>query len=219
MSTAAYLVYTICPQAILLMNYSSYADEVLLNLIAQQDRAAFEELYLRHSQIVFNLIVRIVRDRSIADEILQESFWQAWKKAGDYRGTGAGAAWLYRIARNKSLDVMRKEKRVAEHGAVENQIDDDSYLPMVVATSDSVPGGTSAVERQVAQRLDQQHLRDALATIPDEQRRCLELAYFEGYSQSQISKELDVALGTVKTRVRIGLEKLEHILRSAGYGG
>lgn len=200
------------------MNYSRYADETLLNLIAQQDTLAFEELYQRHSQIVFNLIVRIIRDRSAADEILQESFWQAWKKAGDYRGSGAGAAWLYRIARNKALDAVRKQKRVAERSAVESHIDDDSSLPMISATSDVVPGSASVVERQVAQSLDREHLRDALAAIPDEQRKCLEMAYFEGYSQSQISEELGVALGTVKTRVRIGLEKLEHILRSAGYG-
>lgn len=198
------------------MNYSRYADETLLDLVAQEDTGAFEELYQRHSQIVFNLIVRIVRDRSAADEILQESFWQAWKKAGDFRGRGAGAAWLYRIARNKSLDMVRKQKRIANHGAVKNRVDDGD-LPLVAATSDSTPGSASVVEHQVSQRLDREHLRDALAAIPDEQRKCLELAYFEGYSQSQISEELGVALGTVKTRVRIGLEKLEHILRSAGY--
>lgn len=199
------------------MNYSRCADEVLLNLIAQQDPLAFEELYQRHSQIVFNLIVRIVRDRSTADEILQESFWQAWKKAGDYRGSGAGAAWLYRIARNKALDVVRKEKRVAQHKRAESSIDDDSQLPLAEMMGDTASGSASVVEHQVARQLDRQHLSEALASIPDEQRACLEMAYFEGYSQSQISEELGVALGTVKTRVRIGLEKLEHILRSAGY--
>lgn len=199
------------------MNYSGYADEILLNLIAQQDSEAFEELYLRHGQIVFNLIVRIVADRAVADEILQESFWQAWKKAGDYRGTGAGAAWLYRIARNKSLDVVRKRKRMQINEGAEGALYEDTHLPVAESALASSSINASPVEKEVTQQFDRQRLHDALASIPDEQRTCLELAYFEGYSQSQISKELDVPLGTVKTRVRIGLEKLEHILRSAGY--
>lgn len=200
------------------MNYSHYSDETLLNLIAQQDSMAFDELYQRHSQVVFNLITRIVKDSAAADDILQESFWQAWKKAGDYRGTGAGAAWLYRIARNKSLDLVRKRKRAWISEGAERVLDEDSPLPVAEsALVSSSVGGASLVEREVSQHLDREQLRDALASIPDEQRACLELAYFEGYSQSQISKELDVPLGTVKTRVRIGLEKLEHILRSVGY--
>jgi len=199
------------------MNYSHYSDETLLNLIARQDSAAFDELYQRHSQIVFNLIARIVNDSAAADDILQESFWQAWKKAGDYRGTGAGAAWLYRIARNKSLDVVRKRKRMQTNEVSDQVSHEDSPVSATEAKLVSSSNKASIVEREASQHFDRQQLRDALASIPDEQRTCLELAYFEGYSQSQISKELGVPLGTVKTRVRIGLEKLEHILRSAGY--
>lgn len=205
------------------MNYSHYSDETLLNLIAHQNSQAFEELYARHSQIVFNLIVRIVGDRAVADEILQESFWQAWKKAGDYRGIGAGAAWLYRIARNRSLDAVRKNKRMPmSDGAGSMVFDDDPYLPIVTPadgplSDGSLPDDPSPVERAVTQQMDHQSLQEALASIPDEQRTCLELAYFEGYSQSQISTLLGIPLGTVKTRVRMGLEKLERILRVIGY--
>lgn len=199
------------------MNYAHFSDETLLNLIAQQDSLAFEELYQRHSQIVFNLIVRIVTDRSAADEILQESFWEAWKKAGDYRGTGDGAAWLYRIARNKSLDVLRKRKRMPVSEGTVGVIHEDTHLPIAESATISAIGEVSQVERQVVKQLDRQQLSSALESIPDDQRSCLELAYFDGYSQSQIAKELDVPLGTVKTRIRIGLEKLEYILRSVGY--
>lgn len=199
------------------MNYSHFSDETLLNLIAKEDSLAFEYLYDRHSQIVFNLIVRIVNDRSMADEILQESFWQAWKKASDYRGSGAGAAWLYRIARNKSLDEVRKRKRSPVIDGVEGRIYQDSHLPIPESALVSSMDKVSPVEHQVTNKLDGQQLREALSSIPDEQRRCLELAYFEGYTQSQIAIELDLALGTVKTRVRIGLEKLEYILRAVGY--
>jgi len=199
------------------MNYSHFSDETLLNLIAQEDSLAFESLYDRHSQTVFNLIMRIVNDRPVADEILQESFWQAWKKAGDYRGTGAGAAWLYRIARNKSLDEVRKRKRMPVTEGAKNSLYEDSHLPITEAALVSSLHESSRVEQQATKRFDRQQLSEALSSIPNEQRHCLELAYFEGYSQSQIANKLDLPLGTVKTRVRIGLEKLEHILRAVGY--
>jgi RNA polymerase sigma-70 factor (ECF subfamily) len=193
-----------------LVNYQQLEDEGLLRLISQQNPDALEELYDRHAQIAYNLIVRIVHDPAIADEILQETFWQVWQKASDFSGRGAVAAWLYRIARNKSLDQLRRQKArpqpvetgaEQEEGAVWSQLNVDS------------PG----VEYVVEMRSTQAQLRQALTEIPEEQRQCLELAYFEGLSQRQIAELTGAPLGTVKTRMRIGLEKLERILQAAGF--
>lgn len=203
------------------MNYNHYSDETLLKLIAENDSKAFEALYERHTQAVHSLVLRIVNHRTVADEIVQESFWQAWQKAGDFKGRGAAAAWLYRIARNKSIDHIRKQKKAPviveaiaseqndEQSTHENPLERDAFQASAFQAS--------IVEQEVAQHLDRQQLKKALTDIPAEQRKCLEMAYFEGYSQSQISNQLDVPLGTVKTRVRMGLEKLEHILRAVGY--
>src|SRR5262245_23589086 len=93
-----------------LVDYSQLADETLLDLIKQRDADAFTALYDRHAQTIYNVIIRIVREPAVAAEVHQDTFWQIWQKAGEFRGGGAAAAWLYRIARNKSLDQLRRQK-------------------------------------------------------------------------------------------------------------
>ena len=192
------------------MEYKQHSDESLLRLMAQQDPAALEEFYNRYAQIAYNLIVRVVRDRAVADEVLQETFWQVWQKAADFSGRGAPAAWLYRIARNKSLDQLRRQKARPQPPETASQEDEDLVWEQL--TGDGIQP-----EQTTERRWEQQDLLRALAEIPSEQRLCLELAYFEGMSQRQIATYADIPLGTVKTRLRIGLEKLQRILRAAGY--
>lgn len=192
------------------MDYSQYSDEELLQLIIQQNQDALAALYDRHAQVVYNLIMRIVRNLAIADEILQETFWQVWQKAGEFSGRGAVAAWLYRIARNKSLDQLRRQKARAQPVETTSQEDE-------AALWDQLEADHITVEKVVARRWDQRYLRQALAEIPPEQRLCLELAYFEGMSQQRIAEHTQTPLGTVKTRLRLGLTKLEDIFRAAGY--
>ena len=181
------------------------SDDLLLRRIAQRDASALESLYERHAQVVFNLIVRIVRDPATADEVLQDTFWQAWQKAGDFRADGAVAAWLYRIARNKSLDRLRRE-RARPQLATE--------LPEETLASLASP--QPSVEQEAARSWQRQYLQGALAAIPSEQRRCVELAYFEGMSQQQIANHLQTPVGTVKTRLRMAVEKLARMVRAAG---
>jgi RNA polymerase sigma-70 factor (ECF subfamily) len=192
------------------LNYHQFEDTYLLQLISKQDPGALEELYDRHAQTAYSLIVRIIRDSTIADEILQETFWQVWQKASDFSGRGAVAAWLYRIARNKSLDLLRRQK--ARPQAVETTTEQEE-----TALWSQLDSADSTVEQVVEQRTTRVEIRQALAEIPDEQRHCLELAYFEGMSQRQIAEHTNTPLGTVKTRMRIGLDKLERIFRAAGY--
>jgi RNA polymerase sigma-70 factor, ECF subfamily len=187
------------------VRYDQKSDEVLLQQIVACDQDALETLYDRHSQVVYNLIFRIVKNDGLAQEILQETFWQVWKKAGSYQGGGAPAAWIYRIARNKSLDQLRRQNARPQPVVTTTSSDEQAIWATLAAS-------TSSVEAQVEQRSAFQQLRHALEEIPPEQRLCLELAYFEGMSQSEIAEFTQTPLGTTKTRIRSGLQKLERIL-------
>lgn len=195
----------------LAVEHSHYSDEELLQLIAQRDADALSEIYDRHAQTVYNLIMRIVREQTAAEDLLQESFWQVWEKASTFEGSGVAGAWIYRIARNKSLDHLRRQKT--------------RPAPTQKPISDTIGLGEPAknvnltsVEIEVEQTLQRERVQNALASIPPEQRQCLELAYFDGMSQRQIAEYTDTPLGTIKTRVRQGLKKVERILRAVGYG-
>lgn len=195
------------------MNDPNRTDEELLHAVAQRDVQALELLYDRHATTVYNLVYRIVKDGIVAEGIMQETFLQVWQKAHEFAGTGVGAAWMFRIARNKALDQLRRNR--ARPVSAEKAIEEHYGL------SDEAPNGTSLtqVEASVERTYNKQHIRAALAQIPAEQRLCLELAYFEGMSQSQIADYTKTPLGTIKTRVRMGMQKLEHILRMYGYRG
>lgn len=204
---------------------STTSDEELLRGIAEGDRQAFAALYDRHAAVAYSLILRIVRDRALADDVLQETFWQVWKRADEYRGEGQVAAWLYRIARNRGLDEVRRQQR-APVAAIESldawhtdagNVEDGSNIRHPLLRQLALSRQISDAASQFTQEQRRRHVHDALATIPHEQRICLELAYFEGMSQQQIADHVNVPLGTVKTRMRMGLAKLEHILRAQGY--
>lgn len=180
------------------------SDEELLRFVSEQNMIAYETLYDRHAQTVYNLIARIVRDMQVADELLQETFWQIWQNAGQYRGDGAAAAWILRIARNRALDQLRRQK---------------TQPRFVGTTLEDVADRTNhkGAEYEAEQMWNRQHVRIALESLPYEQRLCIELAYFEGLSQQEIARNTNMALGTVKSRIRLGMEKLERLLRIEGY--
>jgi RNA polymerase sigma-70 factor, ECF subfamily len=184
-------------------------DEVLLRQVAQRDTNALAALYDRHAQTVYNVIARIVQEPALADELLQDTFWQIWQKAGEYQGSGAAAAWIYRIARNKSLDQLRRAKTQPQAISAES-----AHEVGLFATLTSV---ADTVEHIAAQSWQQQDIHRALSNIPEEQRASLELAYFEGLTQREIAERMQVPMGTVKTRIKMGLEKVERFLRAAGY--
>jgi RNA polymerase sigma-70 factor, ECF subfamily len=186
--------------------YASHADESLLQLVMQQDTDAFAVLYARYAAYLYLTLWRIVRDKQVAEELLQETFWRVWQRAEQYRGAGTGKAWLYRIARNQALDQRRRQKAAA--------------WPLV-ATFEKLEGSLRLQQRSAEHAFEQtaleQQVQQALAAIPREQRFCLELAYFEGLSQPEIAQQLNLPLGTIKTRTRIGMKKMARALRGAGY--
>ncbi len=185
--------------------YLDYSDEMLLQLVNGKDLWAYEILYERHAQSLYSLLIRVVREPTTAEELLQETFWQVWQKSEQYSEKGSVAAWLHRIARNKALDQLRyikaRPSTTSNLGTVEQ----------------SATYASASAEQTVEQRLQQQHIVQALASIPGEQRVCLELAYFEGMSQREIAEHTSTPLGTIKTRLRSGLEKVERLLRASGY--
>jgi len=186
--------------------YSQLSDETLVLHIRRRDSEALAALYDRHAQTVYNLIMRIVREPASVDEILQDTFWQVWQKASTFQ-QGNATAWLYRIARNKSLDWLRRQKARPQPIM---SLDEPRNIAMATTAS-------THVEHAVAQNWQQEQIQQALANLPLEQRQCLELAFFEGLSQRQIAEHTQTPVSTVKTRIQMALDKLERVLRAAGY--
>lgn len=173
-------------------------DVLLLQAIAGGEEIALSALYDRYRLILFGLLVRILRSQSEAEEVLQEVFIQVWQRAGDFdEARGKPFTWLVTLARSRAIDRLRAlgARERATHEAVRN-------TPEV--WSDAVKDAIRAERGQI--------VRTALSRLPEEQRRALFLAYFEGLSQSEISARLATPLGTVKTRVRSGLIKLRELL-------
>lgn len=186
------------------------SDEDLLMGIAHQNMQAIEILYDRYAGALYSLVFRIVKDGIAAEGLIQETFLKVWQKAGEYTGTGAPRAWIFRIARNKALDHLRSGK--VRPVAAEKEI--EAHYDLTESESDTTMTHTEMAAEQLYNR---EHLRTALAELPAEQRQCLELAYFEGMTQQEIALHTNAPLGTIKTRIKIGLHKMERLLRRYGY--
>ncbi len=184
-------------------NLAQQSDEALLQLVAQRHLPAYDLLYRRHAQVMFNLIARIVRDQTTAEDLLQDVFWQVWENANQYRGSGAALAWMMRVARNRALDQLRRQR---------------VRPPSVSAEAEEVEAVADPLmtDEVVETQMRRAQIQRALAAIPEDQRICLELAYFEGLTQREIAEQTNLAVGTIKSRIRIGLEKVERLLRGSG---
>jgi RNA polymerase sigma-70 factor (ECF subfamily) len=184
---------------------SQLADDDLLQAISQGDESALAALYDRYRLILFGLILRILHDRQEAEDVLQEAFLQVWRRASDYDpARGRAFTWLVTIARSRALDRLRllgsRSKFVVDAG--------------------EPPERETAVDtaRELVKSEEGELVRRALKELPDEQRRALLLAYFEGLTQMEIAERLGAPLGTVKTRMRSGLMKLRELLRDRARG-
>jgi len=186
-------------------NCSDYSDEILLQSVVLKESGAFEMLYDRHASNVYSILLHIVRDESLAEELLQETFWQVWQKAGQYNVKGTGSAWLHQIARNKALDQLRRQK--VRLPILANDIEAYEW---------AIGPHQITLESEFEQGWTREMIHKALERIPNEQRLCLEMAYFEGLSQQEIAEKTQTPLGTIKTRMRMGLEKIERLLLRSG---
>jgi RNA polymerase sigma-70 factor (ECF subfamily) len=185
------------------MDYDGLEDRRLIGLIAQGDEAALGALYDRYVRLVFSLVLHIVGGRAIAEEVTLDVFTQVWQKAASYREErGQVNTWLTSMARYRAIDRLRRRDARPEGHAV--------ALDTAYVDGQSAHGNPEATTSDALQR---QRVRQALAELPEEQQEVLALAYFGGYSQRQIAALLDLPLGTVKTRVRLAMDKLRFLLR------
>ncbi len=177
-------------------------DTELLEGIAQGDEASLAALYDRYHLLSFSLALRVVNDRGRAEDVVQDAFLSVWRKAGSYAaGRGSVKTWLTSIVRNRAIDLVRARR--------ETDGDDEAVL---LALRDPRPG----VVEQVTASLDRQTIRTAIAELPLEQRQAIAMAYFEGLSHSEIADSTGLPLGTVKSRIRLGMHRLKDLLLDAG---
>jgi RNA polymerase sigma-70 factor (ECF subfamily) len=174
----------------------------LLRRVASGDREAFGHLYDRYATLVFTLARRLLHTPSDAEDLLQEVFLQVWRQAGSYsQERGTPEAWLITMTRSRAIDKLRSLRR-REQGAVTSA---------EVAAGGKLESGAAASEARLT-------VHGALGRLPQAQRLVLELAYFDGLTQSEIAAQLGEPLGTVKTRMRAGLERLRGFLEEKNAG-
>jgi RNA polymerase sigma-70 factor (ECF subfamily) len=183
-------------------DYAKIDDERLIRLILQSQEQALAQLYDRYHRLVFSLALAIVNDRGTAEEITLDVFMRVWQKAGTYRADQAKVStWLTHIARHHAIDVLRRRAARVDHFAVH-------WEDARSNRESSLPDPQESVELS----LRRERIHAALAQLPPEQKEALSLAYFGGYSQSQIAEVLKQPLGTVKTRLRLAMQKLREFL-------
>ena len=189
-------------------------DLTLMERVARCDPTALDALYVRHAPLLFALCVRIVRNRSEAEEVLQEVFWEVWRSAGRYSAVrGSPRTYLLQLARSRALSAVRLRRR--RDGLLADAGGQDALAAELLGAQ----AGSNALAATV-QDQESRRVRSALRALPEAERCVLLLGYFDGLSQSEIATKLGEPLGTVKTRMRRGLLHLrEQLVDKAGTGG
>ena len=176
------------------------SDEALLQGVVTQDVHALEALYDRYGNLAFSLALRLTGSRETAEDVVQEAFLSAWRRADTFRSErGSVRAWLMQIAHNRAIDSLRAKMARA---------------PVTPLDDDIQVAGDDDIWSEVELRLDRQAIMTALQGLPAEQRESIRLAYFAGLSYPEIAQRLSVPLGTVKSRMRLGIEKLRTLMSS-----
>jgi RNA polymerase sigma-70 factor (ECF subfamily) len=178
------------------MSLAALADEDLMQLVRRGDTAAFEVVYERHATAAFSLAYRMTGKRNTAEDVVQEAFLSLWRSGARYdRTRGSVRTWVLGIVHNRAIDALRRsmvhDRRRASDEGIEERLES---------------GERTDVE--AARRDEAREVRSALRALPAEQSRVIELAYFGGFSHSEIAELLDTPIGTVKGRMRLGLQKM-----------
>lgn len=185
------------------MDYAKLSDESLIVLIARAQPHALSELYHRYNRLVFSLALNTVGDPATAEEVTLDVFTRIWQRADTYQAEQAKVTtWLSRIARNRAIDVLRRRSvRPEQHSVAWAEVHPQQ-----------LPNGHNP-EKITELNLRRAQVRAAVAQLPLNQRQSLALAYFKGYTHQQIADELNQPLGTVKTRIRLAMNKLRKTLQ------
>jgi RNA polymerase sigma-70 factor (ECF subfamily) len=183
------------------------SDDILVARLRERDTDAFAILYDRHNRLAFGLAYRIVGEASAAEDVVQEAFLSLWRQAETFRPERSAArTWLLSIVHHRAIDRIRRVgSRELSEGALEG-------LPERADESMNV-------EHEVTVSMEAAQVREAMAVLPVEQQQAIELAYFSGLSHSEIARKLDVPIGTIKGRLRIGLQKMRAFLDQASFQG
>lgn len=179
-------------------------DISLLEQISKRDPSALSELYVRHSTLLYSIIIRILKEKEEAEDILQEVFVTIWERAEMYdRNLGNPSAWLCRVARNRAVDRIRSKnfRARSQESTIEN------FHEMFVADGANNPDYLASLSRQ------QEEILIALTSLSKEQKELIEFAYFRGFTQSELAEHFKIPLGTVKTRIRTAMSILRQKLR------
>ena len=181
-------------------SHSNGTDVELLADVASGRLGAFEALYDRHRSIAYSIALRITADPTAAEDVVQDAFIGAWRNAARYvEARGSVKTWLLAIVHHRAVDAIRRRRPTTELPAAEET------TPAAFTLPDIWP--------EVVARLDAQTARAALATLSDAQRAALEMAYFGGLTKREIAERTGTPLGTIKSRMRLGLLALRHHLR------
>jgi RNA polymerase sigma-70 factor (ECF subfamily) len=182
------------------------SDEQLIAQVARGDTAAYETLYDRYAAVVMGLALKITGDSSLAEEVLQETFWRVWRKADLFQNQrGAFTSWFFGIARNLSIDVLRRQLTQGRPASESEKIMEN--------TADSSP----SVPESAWLKLKHEQMRTAIESLPKEQRSVIEMAYFLGMTRQEIATATGEPLGTIHTRARLALQKLRDELQLQGF--
>jgi RNA polymerase sigma-70 factor (ECF subfamily) len=178
-----------------------WSDEQLVAEAAAGETGALSTLYDRHAPAVMGFAVRLLGEPALAEEAVQETFWRVWRNAAAYQRERAPfTVWLFAIARRLCIDMLRRRRAA---------LVDDEVL-------EALPDPGADVTEQVSGALEHAQVRAALSSLPAEQRRVLELAYFRGLTHHEIAQTTSEPLGTIHTRARLGLQKLRAVLLKQG---
>jgi RNA polymerase sigma-70 factor, ECF subfamily len=178
-------------------------DATLLSRLLQQDVNAFEQLYERHSRLVYGLVLRILQQAATSEEVVQDIFLQLWRNAGQYDAKrGPFVPWLLTMARNRALDQLRRKSE--RQRRLEDQTE---IIPTVFAAPN--------YEHALDEKRKAERVRALMASLAPQQKRAIELAYFEGLSHTEIATAMKEPLGTVKSWIRNGLLRLKEGLQQA----
>jgi len=170
-------------------------DQQLIDQVIKGDKAAFKEIYSRFSQVVYNLALRMLRDKEDAEEVVQEIFLQVWKKAYSYDSErGAVSTWILNIARSRSIDKLRTV----------------GYRQQNIEIDEEKVNSNDDLSRIIEDKEESKNvIRQALDSLPDKQRIAIEMVYFAGFTHLEAAEKLNEPVGTIKTRIRLGVLKLK----------
>jgi RNA polymerase sigma factor (sigma-70 family) len=177
-----------------------FSDEALLALVSRSDEEALAQLYDRYARVAYGLSLRVLRDPALAEDAVQEAFLAVWRSAGSFLAERAKpSTWILTLVHRRAVDLVRREERRRSS-------------PLDPTSAE----GVESTDDEATLRSRRRIVQEALRQLPDEQREALELAYYGGFTQSELAERLGLPLGTIKSRMFTGLRRLRDLLADAG---